>query len=78
MSNVIGMLFKTLGTINAHDEEISCLAINQLGSLIASTSSKRTSIRIWNTFFKTMVTEIKLEPNTGTLYWYVIYNLYFF
>ncbi|XP_015372831.1 PREDICTED: WD repeat domain phosphoinositide-interacting protein 4-like [Diuraphis noxia] len=57
----------TTGKIDAHDEEISCLAINPTGALIASSSSKGTSIRIWNIHLKVMVAELSLGPNTATL-----------
>lgn len=72
---MIGMPYlndNTLRKINAHDEEISCLAINSHGTLIASSSSKGTSIKIWNTTLNFMVCELRLGPNIATLYWYVI------
>lgn len=75
ISTVIGMGNldnNTLGKIDAHEEEISCLAINVHGTLIASSSSKGTSIRIWNIVFKIMVCELRFGPNIATLYWYVI------
>jgi len=64
--------------INAHQGNISCLAINRLGTLIASASSKGTLIRVWDTCHKTMVAELRRGSDTATLYWYVISCLHFF
>jgi len=60
--------------LNAHQGEISCLAINTLGTLIASASSKGTLIRIWDTSHKVKVAELRRGSDTATLYWYVTYN----
>jgi len=59
--------------LNAHQGEISCLAINRLGTLIASASSKGTLIRIWDTCHKVKVAELRRGSDTATLYWYVIF-----
>ncbi|XP_025424743.1 WD repeat domain phosphoinositide-interacting protein 4-like isoform X2 [Sipha flava] len=54
--------------INAHNGEITCLAINQEGTLIASASDKGTLIRIWDTIRKTKVAELRRGTDTATLY----------
>ncbi|KAL5233997.1 hypothetical protein ACI65C_001407 [Semiaphis heraclei] len=54
--------------LNAHQGEISCLAINPLGTLIASASSKGTLIRIWDTCHKVKVAELRRGSDTATLY----------
>ncbi|XP_060837428.1 WD repeat domain phosphoinositide-interacting protein 4-like [Rhopalosiphum padi] len=54
--------------LNAHQGEISCLAINPLGTLIASASSKGTLIRIWDTSHKVKVAELRRGSDTATLY----------
>jgi WD40 repeat protein len=54
--------------LNAHQGEISCLAINRLGTLIASASSKGTLIRIWDTCHKIKVAELRRGSDTATLY----------
>lgn len=58
--------------LNAHQGEITCLALNKQGTLVASASSKGTLIRIWDTIRKTRVVELRRGSDPATLYWYVI------
>lgn len=62
-------------TLNAHQGEITCLAVNQQGTLVASASSKGTLIRIWDTIRKAKVAELRRGSDPATLYWYVFSNL---
>lgn len=62
--------------LNAHQGEITCLALNQQGTLLASASSKGTLIRIWDTIRKTKVVELRRGSDPATLYWYVISCVY--
>ncbi|XP_050437315.1 WD repeat domain phosphoinositide-interacting protein 4-like [Adelges cooleyi] len=55
-------------TLNAHQGEITCLAVNQQGTLVASASSKGTLIRIWDTVRKTKVAELRRGSDPATLY----------
>lgn len=57
--------------IKAHQGEITCLALNSHGTLIASASSKGTLIRIWDTTRKTKVVELRRGSDPATLYWYI-------
>jgi len=58
--------------INAHEGEVSCLAINVSGTLIASANSNGTIIRIWDIILKVKVVELRRGLEAQTLYWYVI------
>lgn len=58
--------------LNAHQGEITCLALNKQGTLVASASSKGTLIRIWDTIRKTRIVELRRGSDPATLYWYVI------
>lgn len=61
--------------LNAHQGEITCLAMNQQGTLVSSASSKGTLIRIWDTIRKTKVVEFRRGSDPATLYWLVLYDL---
>ncbi|VVC26648.1 WD40/YVTN repeat-like-containing domain,WD40-repeat-containing domain,WD40 repeat [Cinara cedri] len=54
--------------LNAHQGEISCLALNQQGTLLASASTKGTLIRIWDTIRKTKIAELRRGSDPATLY----------
>lgn len=58
--------------LNAHQGEITCLALNRPGTLLASASSKGTLIRIWDTVRKTKIVELRRGSDPATLYWYVV------
>lgn len=60
--------------LNAHQGEITCLALNRQGTLLASASSKGTLIRIWDTVRKTKIAELRRGSDPATLYWYVIFH----
>ena len=55
-------------TINAHQNELCCLAINQTGSMIASASVKGTLIRIWDSARRVMLVELRRGSDQATLY----------
>jgi len=55
--------------LNAHQGEITCLALNKQGTLVASASSKGTLIRIWDTIRKTKIVELRRGSDPATLYW---------
>ncbi len=55
-------------TINAHQSELSCLAINMHGTMIASASVKGTLIRIWDASRKIKLVELRRGSDPATLY----------
>lgn len=55
-------------TINAHQNELGCVAINQTGSMIASSSVKGTLIRIWDSRTRVMLVELRRGSDQATLY----------
>lgn len=55
-------------TINAHQNELVCVAINRQGTMIASASSKGTLIRIWDSSSRTMLVELRRGSDQATLY----------
>jgi len=59
-------------TINAHQGELACLAVNQQGTMIATASSKGTLIRVWDTVRKLLIVELRRGSDPATLYWYVL------
>lgn len=61
----------------AYIGEISGLAINKLGTLIASAASEEMYIKIWDTCRKIKVAEVR-RADIATIYWYIISCLYFF
>lgn len=46
-------------SINAHKNELVCLAINQQGSMVATASTKGTLIRIWDTARRVQLVELR-------------------
>lgn len=57
-------------TINAHQSEIACLALNQPGSVVASASRKGTLIRLFDTTTRDKLVELRRGTDPATLYWY--------
>lgn len=55
-------------TINAHQGELACLAVNQQGTLIATASSKGTLIRVWDTTRRNQLVELRRGSDPATLY----------
>lgn len=55
-------------TINAHQSELACLALNQTGTMIATASSKGTLIRVWDTMKKLLLVELRRGSDPATLY----------
>lgn len=62
-------------TINAHQAELVCLAINQKGTMLATASSKGTLIRVWDTSKRHLLHELRRGSDPALLYWLVILNL---
>ncbi|XP_015906886.1 WD repeat domain phosphoinositide-interacting protein 4 [Parasteatoda tepidariorum] len=54
--------------INAHDTEIVYIAMNQQGTLVATASMRGTLIRVFDTFKKTRLIELRRGSDTATLY----------
>ncbi|KTF71735.1 hypothetical protein cypCar_00028728 [Cyprinus carpio] len=55
-------------TINAHQSEIACLALNQPGSVVASASRKGTLIRLFDTTTRDKLVELRRGTDPATLY----------
>ncbi|XP_063962528.1 WD repeat domain phosphoinositide-interacting protein 4-like isoform X1 [Lytechinus pictus] len=55
-------------TINAHQGDIHCIAINQEGGLVATASTKGTLIRVFDTHSKRLVIELRRGSDPATLY----------
>jgi len=55
-------------TINAHQNELCCLAINQQGTMIATASVKGTLIRIWDSVQRVMLVELRRGSDPAILY----------
>ncbi|XP_015760656.1 PREDICTED: WD repeat domain phosphoinositide-interacting protein 4-like [Acropora digitifera] len=60
----------TPSTINAHQGELACLAINQQGTQVATASEKGTLIRVFDTQTKNMLIELRRGADPATLYCY--------
>ncbi|XP_071501508.1 WD repeat domain phosphoinositide-interacting protein 4-like [Diadema antillarum] len=55
-------------TINAHQGDIHCIAINQEGSLVATASTKGTLIRVFDSTYRKQVVELRRGSDPATLY----------
>uniref|UniRef100_A0A672IC53 Uncharacterized protein n=1 Tax=Salarias fasciatus TaxID=181472 RepID=A0A672IC53_SALFA len=55
-------------TINAHQSEIACVALNQTGSVAASASRKGTLIRLFDTSSRDKLVELRRGTDPATLY----------
>lgn len=55
-------------TVNAHQSEIACLALNQPGSVVASASRKGTLIRLFDTTTRDKLVELRRGTDPATLY----------
>jgi len=55
-------------TINAHQSELACIAINQIGSRIATASEKGTLIRVFETKSKRQLLELRRGADPASLY----------
>ncbi|TRY68969.1 hypothetical protein TCAL_04111 [Tigriopus californicus] len=55
-------------TINAHQSQLWCLAINQQGTMIATASEKGTLIRIWDAAKRQMLVELRRGTDQARLY----------
>ncbi|XP_022083569.1 WD repeat domain phosphoinositide-interacting protein 4-like isoform X3 [Acanthaster planci] len=55
-------------TINAHQTDIACLAVNQEGTLVATASVKGTLIRVFDTSSRKLLVELRRGADPATLY----------
>ncbi|CAG7829215.1 unnamed protein product [Allacma fusca] len=55
-------------TINAHQGELACIAINQQGNLIASASEKGTLIRVWDAQKRIPLIELRRGTDPATIF----------
>ncbi|XP_060679327.1 WD repeat domain phosphoinositide-interacting protein 4, partial [Hemiscyllium ocellatum] len=55
-------------TVNAHQSEIACIALNQQGTVVASASRKGTLIRLFDTQTKEKLVELRRGTDPATLY----------
>lgn len=55
--------------IAAHKSEVGCIALNQQGTRLASASQKGTLIRVWDTFTRTQLVELRRGSDVATVYW---------
>ncbi|XP_014244966.1 WD repeat domain phosphoinositide-interacting protein 4-like [Cimex lectularius] len=55
-------------TVNAHQNELACLAINQQGTLVATASVKGTLIRVWDTVKRKLQVELRRGSDPATVY----------
>ncbi|XP_033645914.1 WD repeat domain phosphoinositide-interacting protein 4-like [Asterias rubens] len=55
-------------TINAHQTDIACLAVNQEGTLVATASIKGTLIRVFDTLSRKLLIELRRGADPATLY----------
>lgn len=54
--------------IPAHRNELGCLALNQQGTRIATASVKGTLIRVWDTYSKTQLVELRRGSDPAIVY----------
>lgn len=55
-------------TINAHQGELACIAVNQQGTLLATASDKGTLIRVWDVSKKEILNELRRGSDPATVY----------
>ncbi|KAF6201597.1 hypothetical protein GE061_003989 [Apolygus lucorum] len=55
-------------TINAHQNDLACLTINQQGTMIATASVKGTLIRVWDTAKRKLLVELRRGTDPATVY----------
>lgn len=56
-------------TINAHQGELACIALNPQASMVATASNKGTLIRVWDVVRKNQLVELRRGSDPATLYW---------
>jgi len=54
--------------INAHRSELTCLGINQQGTMVATASTKGTLIRIWDTVKRVQLVELRRGADPARIY----------
>lgn len=55
-------------TVNAHQGELACLAVNQQGTQVATASEKGTLIRVFDTQTRNLLVELRRGADPATLY----------
>ncbi|KAJ6240835.1 autophagy-related 18a [Anaeramoeba flamelloides] len=63
-----GKKLENLGIINAHETQISCLAFNSNGTMLATTSQKGTTVKIFDVKSKQMIVKFKRGRNMAIIY----------
>lgn len=65
--------------IEAHRNELGCLALNPQGTRLATASCKGTLIRVWDSSSRCLLVELRRGSDPATVYWFVLhfcnYNL---
>lgn len=54
--------------INAHQNEVACIALNNQGTLVATASSKGTLIRVHDTARKTLLVELRRGTDQASMF----------
>jgi len=54
--------------LNTHRSELTCLAINQQGTMVATASTKGTLIRIWDTTKRVQLVELRRGADSARIY----------
>lgn len=63
-----GSASKSPVTINAHKNELACIALNQNGTLVATASKKGTLVRVFDITTKKLIVELRRGADPATLY----------
>lgn len=70
MSNTIESYSSAPIYIQAHKNELSCIAINQQGTRIATASEQGTLIRVWDTSTRSQLVELRRGTDPASIHWY--------
>ncbi|XP_072159036.1 WD repeat domain phosphoinositide-interacting protein 4 isoform X2 [Bemisia tabaci] len=68
LSNTVANASTAPVTINAHQGDLACMAINSQGTLVATASMKGTLIRVWDTIRRSLFVELRRGSDPATLY----------
>ncbi|XP_071955912.1 WD repeat domain phosphoinositide-interacting protein 4-like [Antedon mediterranea] len=68
LTNTVPGMSNSPTLINAHQNDIACIAINQQGSYVATASTKGTLIRVFDTLTKSLHVELRRGSDPATLY----------
>lgn len=59
-------------TLAAHQRALACLAVNSMGTKVATASEQGTLVRVWDSVSKHLLNELRRGSDPATLYWYVL------